>query len=87
VGNLAHGVTEADLRSVFAPAGEVVSIRVLTDRRGRPKGLATVTMRVEEVDALLERLRGTQVAGRAMDLWLADAPRGGGGRPQKRRRR
>jgi RNA recognition motif-containing protein len=89
VGNLAYGVTEADLRALFAPAGEVISVRLVTDRRGRPKGLASVKIRVDEADAVLEKLRGTQVKGRTVDLWRAmpDTQRGGGSRkPGKRRR-
>ena len=45
VGNLPYSVTEADLRGLFAPAGEIASIAVITDRdTGRPRGFAFVEM-------------------------------------------
>lgn len=71
MGNLAFAVTEADLRALFAPVGEIASMRLVTDRRGRPKGLACIKLRVDEPDAVLEQLRGASVGGRAVDLWVA----------------
>jgi RNA recognition motif-containing protein len=45
VGNLAFTTTADDLRVVFAQAGSVASIDVITDRdTGQPKGFAFVTM-------------------------------------------
>ncbi len=45
VGNLPYSVTEADLRGLFAPAGEIASIAIITDRdTGRPRGFAFVEM-------------------------------------------
>ena len=45
VGNLPYSVTESDLRGLFAPAGEIASIAVITDRdTGRPRGFAFVEM-------------------------------------------
>lgn len=90
VGNLAHDTTEADLREVFSPFGEVVSIKVGADRRGRPKGFGYVKMRDEASAATaMESLRGTQVKGRTMDIVRDDPSRrgGGGGRRSGRRRR
>ena len=45
VGNLPYSVTEAELRTLFAEAGEVTSVAVITDREtGRPRGFAFVEM-------------------------------------------
>lgn len=71
MGNLAFAVTESDLRALFAPVGEIASLRLVTDRRGRPKGLAWVKLRVDEPEAVLEQLRGASVGGRTIDVWVA----------------
>jgi hypothetical protein len=43
VGNLAYSVTEAGLRELFAQAGEVSTVSIITDRdTGRAKGFAFV---------------------------------------------
>ena len=45
VGNLSYTTTEADLRTLFAKAGEVVSVTMIKDRdTGDSKGFAFVEM-------------------------------------------
>ena len=45
VGNLAYGVTDADLEQLFAPHGTVQSAQVIMDRdTGRSKGFGFVEM-------------------------------------------
>lgn len=45
VGNLSFKASEEDLRSLFAPFGEVQSVNVVTDRySGRSRGFAFVEM-------------------------------------------
>lgn len=45
VGNLAYATTETDLRTLFAQAGNVNAVDVITDRvSGQSKGFAFVTM-------------------------------------------
>jgi RNA recognition motif-containing protein len=45
VGNLPYSVTEEALRELFAPAGEIASVAIITDRdTGRPRGFAFVEM-------------------------------------------
>jgi RNA recognition motif-containing protein len=83
VGNLAHETTEADLRAAFSPFGEITSIKMVTDRRGRPKGFAYVELSDEaSATAAMEALRGTQLNGRTMDTVLEEPRRG---RPRRRR--
>jgi len=82
VGNLAHETTEAQLRTAFAAFGEVSSIKIVSDRRGRTKGFAYIDMSDgESATAAMESLRGTQINGRTMDIVedTASARRGGGG--------
>ena len=45
VGNLAYATSESDLRTLFAQAGNVTDVALITDRdTGRSKGFAFVTM-------------------------------------------
>lgn len=75
VGNLAYGTTESDLRAVFSPFGELVSVRIASDRAGRPKGFAFVEMAEESAaSAARESLKGTQLNGRTMDIVESTPP-------------
>ena len=83
MGNLAHETTEADLRAAFSRFGEITSIKMAADRRGRVKGFAYVEMSDQAAaNAALEALRGTQLNGRTLDAVLAEPRRG---RPRRRR--
>ncbi len=88
IGNLAHETTDMDLRTAFSPFGKVVSAKIVSDRRGRPKGFGYVEMSDgESAKAALESLRGTQINGRTMDIVLEERARrrGGIGRGGRRR--
>lgn len=88
VGNLAYETTEADLRGAFARFGEVASIKVVSDRRGRAKGFAYVDMADESsANTAMESLRGTQINGRTMDIVEESSQRRGGGQMRGGRRR
>ncbi|MFI5216068.1 MAG: RNA recognition motif domain-containing protein, partial [Candidatus Limnocylindria bacterium] len=59
VGNLPFSATEAELRSLFEPHGEIASVNIITDREtGRARGFAFVEM---------EDARGAEAAMRAHD--------------------
>ena len=83
VGNLPYSVTEQQLRELFAPAGEIRSVSVITDRdTGRPRGFAFVEM----VDAAgaqkaISTLNGKMVGDRQLTVNEAkpQASRDGGG--------
>ena len=70
VGNISFETTEADLRSVFAPFGEISDVKVVTDRvTGRSRGFAFVEMaHSEEAAKAVTGLQGSQVAGRALTV-------------------
>jgi RNA recognition motif-containing protein len=90
VGNLAHETTEGQLRAAFANFGEVSSIKIVSDRRGRTKGFAYIEMGDgDSATAAMESLRGTQINGRTMDIVedTASARRGGGGHAGRGKRR
>jgi RNA recognition motif-containing protein len=64
VGNLPYSATEATLRELFAPLGEVTSVSIITDRdSGRSKGFGFVEM---ATDAAAQQAI-TQLTGKALD--------------------
>src|SRR5437763_5267152 len=81
VGNLSYSVTEADLREVFAEAGNVAEVKVVLDRdTGRPRGFAFVEMESDaEAMKVTEVLNGRDVQGRAINVSEARERSGGGG--------
>ena len=66
VGNISYDTTENDLRTLFAQAGEVKSVSVVTDRyTGQSKGFAFVEMASEQAaEASIQALTGKSVDGR-----------------------
>lgn len=64
VGNLPYSATEATLRELFAPLGEVTSVSIITDRdSGRSKGFGFVEM---ATDAAAQQAI-SQLSGKSMD--------------------
>lgn len=89
VGSLAFSATDDDLASFFAPAGTVVSAKVVVDRdTNRSKGFGFVEMSSDaEAQAAIQQLDGKDLNGRAVNVSEArpreDRPRrdfGGGNR-------
>src|ERR1700739_1580533 len=60
VGNLSFQATEEDLRELFAQAGTVETVRIITDQfTGRPRGFGFVEMATkEEAQKAVEMLNG-----------------------------
>ena len=79
VGNLDYATTEHVLNDVFAEAGEVVSVNLITDRMtGRSRGFAFVEMaEASAAQRAIEELNGKTVGER--QIKVAEA------RPQKPR--
>ena len=70
VGNLAMGLTNDDLRSVFSEIGRVTSAKVMMDRdSGRSKGFGFVEMASDE-DALkaMAQYDGGELEGRRLTV-------------------
>lgn len=85
VGNLAHETTEGQLREAFGKFGEVSSVKIMSDRRGRTKGFAYVQMADDEsAGRAMQSLRGTQINGRTLDI-VEDQPRRGSFSGRRRR--
>src|ERR1700741_3245513 len=84
VGNLAYGVTDADLQQMFNQHGNVESAQVIMDRdTGRSKGFGFVEMKTDqEAQAAIAALNGVDSGGPTLTANEAK-PRteGGRGRP------
>ncbi|HEV2406006.1 MAG TPA: RNA-binding protein [Ktedonobacterales bacterium] len=85
VGNLPFSTTDEQLRQLFSQFGDVVDVRVITDRNtGQSKGFGFVEMGTDASsrDAIAQ-LNGTMLGDRALRVNEAEArpdrPRGGGG--------
>ena len=88
VGNLAYGVTEAQLQEMFGEYGSVASVKIITDREtNRSKGFGFVEFSDDaDVEGAISALDGTDFQGRALRVAEARPQqqsrggRGGGGR-------
>ena len=70
VGNLAHEVTEDELREAFEAFGEVTSAKVITDRiSGESRGFGFVEMPVDDkAKEAMSGLNGTDLKGREIKV-------------------
>lgn len=90
VGNLPFTASEDEVRDLFAPFGEVESVRLMSDREtGRPRGFGFVKMPASDADAAIKALDGQAFGGRNLRINEAEDRRDGGGaargpRPAKR---
>jgi RNA recognition motif-containing protein len=78
VGNLPFRKTEDEIKALFAQYGEVLSVRLISDRdTGRPRGFGFVEMNDEHAVSAIEALDGTDFGGRNLRVNEAQ-PRAGG---------
>ncbi len=69
VGNLSFQTTEGDLDELFAQAGEVESVRIITDRdTGRSRGFGFVEMNEDNAEKAIAQFNGTELDGRALTV-------------------
>ena len=68
VGNLPFSISDQDLEGLFAQAGQVESVSVITDRdTGRSRGFGFVEMESREAaEAAIQQLNGYEMDGRAI---------------------
>ena len=82
VGNLSFQTTEGDLDTLFAQAGEVESVRIITDRdTGRSRGFGFVEMSEKNAAKAISQFNGSELDGRALTVNEAkpQVKRDGGG--------
>ena len=70
VGNLAYSTTQDAVRELFAQAGDVADVALITDREtGRPKGFGFVEMATEEgAQEAIRRFNGFTLDNRALTV-------------------
>lgn len=69
VGGLVQSVTEAKIREVFSPCGEIMEVRMIKDQKGNPKGYCFLKFSTREgaVKAVKEKA-GTMLEGRKIGV-------------------
>ncbi len=77
VGNLSWEATEEELNDLFAGAGEVTSVKIITDKfTGQPKGFAFVEMATDaDAQKAIQALNGTVLKDRALTVNEARPPK------------
>ncbi len=77
VGNLPFSTTDAELTEAFAQFGEIVEVRVISDRfTGRSKGIAFVEYTtVEAANAAIEALNNSTLGDRQIFVSVARPPK------------
>lgn len=82
VGNLSYSTGEGDLQTLFAQAGTVKSVSLITDRdTGRSKGFAFIEMASQsDAEKAISLFNGKQLGDRALTVNVAKPreERGGG---------
>ena len=70
VGNLSFDSTEDRLRTLFAQAGAVTEVKMMTDREtGRSRGFAFVEMgSAAEAQTAIDQLNGREIDGRSLRI-------------------
>ncbi len=66
IGNLHYNVNEEELKEIFKEYGEVMSVKIITDKySGRSKGFGFIEMlNDEEANKAIDNLNGTEIRGR-----------------------
>ncbi len=84
VGNMNFQTTEAELRALFEPFGQVTRVHIAMDREtGRARGFAFVEMPNDaEAAKAMQGLDGKEVGGRALKVNEARPKAAGGGGPR-----
>lgn len=83
VGNLPFSATEEELEELFTPFGEVISIKLITDRdTGRPRGFGFVEIEDAGLEEAVSKLDGSDMGGRQLKISEA-RPRGDSGPRQQ----
>lgn len=70
VGNLSFNTTQSQIQELFAQAGEIEEVALITDRdTGRSKGFGFVTMATEEgAQEAIKRFNGKMMDDRALTV-------------------
>ncbi len=68
VGNLPFSASQDEVRDLFSPYGEVLSVNLITDREtGRPRGFGFVEME-DGADDAINALHQSDMGGRSLNV-------------------
>jgi RNA recognition motif-containing protein len=68
-GNLPAEASEQDIRDLFSPYGEILSLNVITNRTtGRSRGICFIEMDRESADAAIKGLNGREMGERTLHV-------------------
>ena len=69
VGNLSFQTTESELKDLFTQAGQVETVRIITDREtGRSRGFGFVEMGDADADGAISMWNGKEFGGRMLTV-------------------
>jgi RNA recognition motif-containing protein len=93
VGSLPYKTTEDELFQIFSQFGEIISVKIVTDRvTGQSKGFGFVEMSKEaDAQKAIESVNGSELGGRTLVVSIARPPQerergeGGGGFQRQQR--
>ncbi|MDY0349392.1 MAG: RNA-binding protein [Tenuifilaceae bacterium] len=73
IGNISYRMTDEEIKNVFAPYGNVLSVKIIVDKQtGRSKGYAFVEMENEEDGQnAIKALNETEISGRNVKVNIA----------------
>lgn len=77
IGNLPYSATEDQLREMFSQFGEIVDLKLITDKMsGRSRGIAFVEFSKEEdANKAIESTNSTELDGRSIVVNVARPPK------------
>jgi RNA recognition motif-containing protein len=77
IGNLPYTTTEDSLREMFSQFGEIVELKLITDRMsGRSRGIAFVEYSSDEdANKAIEATNNTEIDGRSIIVNVARPPK------------
>ena len=76
VGNLSWSATQEGVESLFSPYGEVLSVKLVSDREtGRARGFGFVEMNEDDARNAISALNGVEFEGRALRVNQAEEKR------------
>ena len=75
VGNISYSMKDDDLKNAFGQYGEVVSVKIIIDKRtGKSKGYGFVEMDSDaSADEALKNMNGKELAGRNVKVNKANS--------------
>ena len=74
VGNLSSETTEDSLQEAFEEVGEVISVEIEKDEKGKPTGVAYIEMSAEDAENAISALHGSELNGKKIVVKKAEQP-------------